>query len=83
MHLAGGVLLGRAYRGSNGEAREREEVEVHLPRSAFGWMVAGNKLVGVDGGGGVRVIGGVGEGGLGVEERRAHEHRESVRKLLG
>ena len=46
-------------------------------------MVTGIELVGVDGGGGVRVAGGVGEGGLGVEECRAHEHRESVRKLLG
>ena len=45
--------------------------------------MAGNKLVGIDGGGGVRVVGGVGEGGLGEEERRAHEHHESVRKLLG
>ena len=46
-------------------------------------MVAGNELVGVDGGGGVQVVGGVGEEGLGVEERRVHEHRESMRKLLG
>ena len=46
-------------------------------------MVAGNELVGIDGGDGVRVVGGVGEGELGVDERRAHEHRESVRKLLG
>ena len=83
MHLAGGVLLGRAYRGCNGEAREREEVEEHLPRSAFKCTVTGNKLVGVKGGGEVRVAGIVGEGGLGVEERRIHEHRESVRKLLG
>ena len=45
--------------------------------------MAENELVGVDGAGGVRVIGGVGEGGLEVEERRVHEHRESVRKLLG
>ena len=45
--------------------------------------MTGNKLVGINGGGEVRVAGGVGEGGLGVEERRAHEHRESVRKLLG
>ena len=51
LHLAGGVLLGRAYRGSNGEAREREEVEVHLPRSAFECKVTGSKLVGVKGGG--------------------------------
>ena len=46
-------------------------------------MVAGNELVGVDGGGGVRVVGGIGEGGLEIYERRTHEHRESVRKLLG
>ena len=46
-------------------------------------MVTGIELVGVDGGGGVRVAGGVGEGGLGVEEHRVHEHRESVRKLVG
>ena len=83
LHLAGGVLLGRAYRGCNGEAREREEVEEQLPRSAFECKVTGSKLVGVNGGGEVRVAGVVGEGGLGVEERRAHEHRESVRKLLG
>ena len=83
MHLAGGVLLGRAYRGCNGEAREREEFEEHLPRSAFECKVTGNKLVGVNGGGEVRVAGSVGEGELGVEERCAHEHRENVRKLLG
>jgi hypothetical protein len=46
-------------------------------------MVTGIKLVGVDGGGGVWVAGGVGDGGLEVEEHRTHEHRESVRKLLG
>ena len=46
-------------------------------------MVTGIELVGVDGGGGVRVAGGVGGGGLGVEEHHVHEHRESVRKLLG
>ena len=80
MHLAGGVLLGRAYRGCNGEEREREEVEEHLPRSAFECTVTGNKLVSVNGGGEVRVAGVVGEGGLGVEEHRVHEHRE---KLLG
>ena len=43
----------------------------------------GIKLVGVNGGEDVRVTDIVGEGGLGVEERGAHEHRESVRKLLG
>ena len=83
MHLTGGVLLVRVYRVCNREAREREEVEEHLPRLAFECKVTGNKLVGVNGGGEVRVTGVVGEGGLGVEERRAHEHRESVRKLLG
>ena len=46
-------------------------------------MVTGIELVGVNGGGGIRVACGVGEGGLGVEERRSHEHCESVRKLLG
>ena len=79
----GGVLLGRAYRGCNGEAREREEFEVHLPRSAFECKVTGNKLVGVNGGGEVWVTGSVGEGGLVVEEHHVHEHHESVRKLLG
>ena len=49
----------------------------------FGVKVAGIELVGVDGGGGTQVAGGVGEGGLGVVERRAHELRESMRKLLG
>ena len=83
MHLASGVLLGRAYWGCNREERGREKVEEHLPRSAFECMVTGNKLVGVNGGGEVRVAGDVGEGELGVEERRMHEHRESVRKLLG
>ena len=46
-------------------------------------MVTGIELGGVDGGGGIRVAGGVGDGGLGVEEHRAHEHHECVRKLLG
>ena len=83
MHLAGVVLLGRAYRGCNGEARGREEIEEHLPKSAFGCRVKGIKLVGVNGGEDVRVASVLGEGELGVEERRAHEHRKSVRKLLG
>ena len=61
----------------------REKVEEHLPRSAFECKVTGNKLAGVNGGGEVRVAGILGEGGLGVEEHRVHEHRESVRKLLG
>ena len=79
----GGVLLGRAYRGCNGEARGRVEIEEHLPWSAFEGLVHGIELVGVNGGADVRVAGVVGEGGLGVEERGTHEHRESVRKLLG
>ena len=83
MHLSGGVLLGRAYRGCNGEAREREKVEEHLPWSAFECTVHGIKLVGVNGGEDVRVAGVVGEGGIRVEERGAHEHRESMRMLLG
>ena len=66
MHLTGGVLLVRVYRVCNREAREREEVEEHLPRSAFECKVTGNELVGVNGGGEVRVAGIVGEGGLGV-----------------
>ena len=45
--------------------------------------MTGIELVGVDGDGGARVAGGVGEGGLGVEERRMHEYCESMRKLLG
>ena len=49
----------------------------------FGAGVAGIEVVGVDGGGGIRVAGGVAEGGLGVVERRAHEDHESVRMLLG
>ena len=49
----------------------------------FGAGVAGIEVVGVDGGGGVRVAGGVEKGELGVVERRAHEHRESMRKLMG
>ena len=57
LHLAGGVLLGRAYRGYNGEARGREEIEEHLPRSAFECRVKGIKLVGVNGGEDVRVTG--------------------------
>ena len=72
MHLAGGVLLGRAYRGCNGEAREREKIEEHLPRSAFECRVNGIKLVGVNGGEDVWVAGVVGERRLGVEERGAH-----------
>jgi len=83
LHLAGGVLLGRAYRGCDGEARWVEEFESYLPVPVFGVGVAGIVLVGVDGGGGARVAGGVEEDELVVVERRAHEHHESVRKLLG
>ena len=83
LHLAGGVLLGRAYLCCNGEARWVEEFESYLPRSVFGWMVTGIGLIGVHGGGDVRVVGGVGEGELGEDKRRTHEHRGSVRKLLG
>ena len=50
---------------------------------AFGAGVVGIEVTGVNGGGGVRVAGVVAEGGLGVVERRAYEHRERVRKLLG
>ena len=49
----------------------------------FGAGVAGIEVVGVDGGGGVRVASGVIAGELGVVECQAHEHHESVRKLLG
>ena len=49
----------------------------------FGSMVAGIDVAGVDGSGGARVAGGVDEEELGVVERRVHEHRESVNKLLG
>ena len=83
MHLAGGVLLGRANRGCNGEARWVEEFESYLPMPVFGSGVTGINVTGVEGGGGARVVDGAGEGGLGVDEHRAHEHCESVRKLLG
>ena len=45
--------------------------------------VAGIEFACGNGGGGVRVIGAVDEGGLGVAERQAHEHREGLGKLLG
>ena len=61
----GGVLLGRAYRGCNGEARGSVGIEEHLPWSAFECTVHGIKLVGVNGGEDVRVAGVVGEGGSG------------------
>ena len=83
MHLAGGVLLGRAYQGCNREARWVEEFESYLPMPVFGSGVIGIDVAGVEGGGGARVIGGVGEGGLEGVERRTHEHCNSVRKLLG
>ena len=83
MHLAGGILLGRAYRCCNGEARWVEEFESYLPMLVFGSVVAGIEVAGVQGGGGARVAGGVEEEELGVVERRTHEHRESMRKLLG
>ena len=45
--------------------------------------MVGEELAGANGGEDVRVAGIVGEGGLEVEECRAHEHRKSVKKLLG
>ena len=45
--------------------------------------MAGIEVAGVNGGGGIRVAGGVEEGELGVVECRLREHHESVRKLLG
>ena len=48
----------------------------------FGSVVAGIEVTGVEGGGGARVAGSVEEEELGVVEHRAHEHRESMRKLL-
>ena len=58
MHLAGGVLLGRAYRGCDGEARWVEEFESYLPMPVLGAGMAGIEVAGVNGGGGVRVAGG-------------------------
>ena len=49
----------------------------------FGSVVAGIKVAGIEGGGRARVASGVEEEELGVVERRAHEHRESMRKLMG
>ena len=49
----------------------------------FGAGVAGIEVAGVEGGGGARVAGSMEEEELGVVKHRAHEHRESVRKLLG
>ena len=79
----GGVLLGRAYRGCNGEARERAGIEENLPWSAFECLVHGLELVGVNGGAEVRVAGVGGEGGLGVGEQGTHEHHVSWRMRLG
>ena len=61
LHLAGGVLLGRAYQGCNGEARWVEEFESYLPRSVFGSVAAGIEVAGVYGGGGARIAGDVEE----------------------
>jgi len=82
-HFSGGVLLGRAYWGCDGEARWVEEFESYLPVPVFGVGLAGIVLVSVDGDDSARVAGGMEEEELGVVERRAHELRESVRKLLG
>ena len=83
MQLAGGVLLGRAYQGCNGEACGRVGIEEHLPWSAFECLVHGIELVGVNGGADVRVAGVGGEGGLGVGEQGMHEHRVSLWMRLG
>ena len=76
-------MLGRAYRGCNGEARGRVGIEEHLPWSAFECLVLGIELVGVNGGAVVRFAGVGGEGGLGVGEQGTHEHRVSLRMRLG
>ena len=76
-------MLGRAYRGCNGEARGRVEIEEHLPWSAFEGLVHGIELIGVNGGADVRVAGVGGEGGLEVGEQGMHEHRVSLRMRLG
>ena len=81
-HLAGGVLLGRAYRGCHGEARGGERIEEHLPWSTFERLGHRFELVGVDGGSVVRFAGAGGEGGLGVGEQGAHEHRVTLWTLL-
>ena len=60
-----------------------EEFKSYLPVPVFEAGVTGNELAGVNGGGGVRVIGVVDEGGLGVAEHRAYKHREGLGKLLG
>ena len=58
-------------------------IEEHLPWSAFECLVHGIELVGVNGGAVVRFAGVGGEGGLGVGEQGAHEHRVSWRMRLG
>jgi hypothetical protein len=60
-----------------------EECESYLLVPVFEAGVTGIELAGVNGGGGVQVIGIVDEGGIGVAERRAHKHREGLGKLLG
>ena len=80
---SGGVLLGRAYWGCNGEACGSVGIEEHLPWSAFECLVYGIELIGVNGGAVVRFAGVGGEGGLGVGEQGAHEHRVSLRMRLG
>ena len=57
--------------------------ELHLAGHGGRWRKIGIELAGANGGEDVRVAGVVGEGGLGVGERGVHEHRESVRMLLG
>ena len=73
----------QAYRGCHREARGRVVIEEHLPWSAFEGLVHGFELVGVNGGAVVRFAGAGGEGGLGVGEQGAHEHRVSLWMLLG
>ena len=59
-HLAGGVLLGRAYRGCDGEARWVEEFESYLPMPVLGVGVAGIDVADAKGGGGDwRALGGI------------------------
>ena len=68
-HLVGGVLLGRAYRCCDREARGVEEFKSYLPVPVFKAGVVGIEFAGVNGGGGIRVAGIVAEGRLGVVER--------------
>ena len=83
LHLASGVLLGRAYRGCNGEARGGVRIEEHPPWSAFEGLTHRFELVGVNGGVVVRFAGAGDEGRLGVGEQGTHEHRTSLWMLLG